>query len=422
MKFAVAVHGTRGDVEPAAAAALELSRRGHDVRMAVPPNLVPFVEAIGLAPALPYGVDSQQQLEAEIFRTSYRIRNPVTALRELGDYMTQGWAEMSSTLVAMAADADLILTGTTFEEVAANVAEHLAIPLAALHYFPFRANTQILPVPVPGWLARSVWPAAETLHWRLIKRAEDAQRSHLGLPRARTRAIRRIVEGGAVEIQAYDPVCFAGLAEEWAELRPLVGSLTLQLDTATDTETDTWISAGPPPVYFGFGSMPVESPSAAVAMITEVCAELGERALICSGVWDIPDGPGPAGHVRIVRNVNHATVFPRCRAVVHHGGAGTTSAGLRAGVPAFILWIGAEQPLWAKQVEALGVGTYQRFSDATTDSIRTRLRAVLEQRYAQRAREVAARMTTPESAAAAVADLLESAARRGRTRVRPSGR
>ena len=168
--------------------------------------------------------------------------------------------------------------------------------------------------------------------------------------------------------------------------------------------------------------MPVESPQAAVAMITAVCAELGERALICSGVWDIPDGPGPARHVRIVRSVNHATVFPQCRAVVHHGGAGTTSAGLRAGVPALILWIGAEQPLWAKQIDALGVGTYQRFSEATTDSIRAGLRTVLEQQYARRARDIAARMTTPESACCAVADLLEAAAHRGRTPVRRSGR
>lgn len=422
MKFAIAVHGTRGDVEPAAAAALELSRRGHEVAMAVPPNLVAFVEAIGLVPAVPYGVDSQAQLEAEIFRTSYRFRNPVTALRQLEDYMTQGWSEMSATLVSLAGDADLILTGTTFEEVAANAAEHLDVPLAALHYFPFRANTQILPVPAPRWLARSLWPAAESLHWRLVKRAEDAQRRQLGLPKARARAIRRIVEGGAMEIQAYDPQFFAGLAEDWANHRPLVGSLTLQLDTETDTETASWIDAGAPPIYFGFGSMPVESPRAAVAMIAAVCADLGERALICSGVWDVPDAGEHGRHVRVVGSVNHAAVFPRCRAVVHHGGAGTTAAGLRAGVPALVLWIGAEQPLWARQVRTLGVGTYQRFSTATPDSIRTGLRAVLGPACLRRAREVGARMTTPQAATAAAADLLEAAARRGRRPLRRSGR
>jgi UDP:flavonoid glycosyltransferase YjiC (YdhE family) len=68
MKFAVAVHGTRGDIEPCAAVGLELMRRGHDVRVAAPPNLVAFVETAGLAPAQAYGVDSQKQLDADIFR------------------------------------------------------------------------------------------------------------------------------------------------------------------------------------------------------------------------------------------------------------------------------------------------------------------------------------------------------------------
>ena len=282
MKFAIAVHGTRGDVEPCAAVALELIRRGHDVSIAVPPNLVPFVQACGITPALPYGVDSQQQLEASIFRKSWGIRNPRREWRELEDYLSQGWAQMSTTLVTLAEDADLILTGTTYQEVAANVAEHLHTPLAALHYFPFRANSVMFPR-VPGWVAHTVWPVAESLYWRLMKRAEIAQRRELGLPRTRKRAIRRIVELSAVEIQAYDPMFFEGLAQEWAGRRPLIGSLTLQLGTDSDAQTDSWIREGSPPIYFGFGSMPVDCPSAAVAMITKVCAELGERALICSG-------------------------------------------------------------------------------------------------------------------------------------------
>ncbi|TDO10055.1 UDP:flavonoid glycosyltransferase YjiC (YdhE family) [Mycobacterium sp. BK086] len=417
MKFAIAVHGTRGDIEPCAVVALELIRRGHDVSMAVPPNLVAFVEACGIGPVKPYGVDSQQQLEASIFRKSWGVRNPHREWRELEDYLSQGWAEMSNSLVSLASDADLILTGTTYQEVAANVAEHLDTPLASLHYFPFRANSVMFPR-VPGWLAHRIWPIAEAVYWRLMKRAESAQRRALGLPRTRKRAIRRIVELSAVEIQAYDPLFFDGLAQEWAGLRPLIGSLTLQLDTDSDAHTDAWIDAGKPPVYFGFGSMPVECPTAAVAMITEVCAELGERALICSGVWDIPDTSSP--DVRIVRNVNHAAVFPRCRAVVHHGGAGTTAAGLRAGMPTFVLWISAEQPLWAKQVSQLGVGTSERFSIATPESIRTGLQTVLEPRYRRRAAKVAEQMTTPQDSVEAAADLLEAAARGSRTAAPPT--
>jgi UDP:flavonoid glycosyltransferase YjiC (YdhE family) len=144
-----------------------------------------------------------------------------------------------------------------------------------------------------------------------------------------------------------------------------------------------------------------------------VCAELGERALICSGVWDIPDTSTP--ELRIVRNVSHAAVFPKCRAVVHHGGAGTTAAGLRAGMPTFILWISAEQPLWAKQVTKLGVGTSERFSIATPESIRAGLQTVLAPRCRRRAATIAEEMTTPQDSVSAAADLLEAAARDGRS-------
>ena len=83
--------------------------------------------------------------------------------------------------------------------------------------------------------------------------------------------------------------------------------------------------------------------STLVAVVAQ--QELGERALICSGVWDLEATPH-ADHVKLVRTVNHAAVFPICRAVAHHGGSGTTAAGVRAGVPTLILWVGADQPFW----------------------------------------------------------------------------
>jgi UDP:flavonoid glycosyltransferase YjiC (YdhE family) len=191
--------------------------------------------------------------------------------------------------------------------------------------------------------------------------------------------------------------------------------MTLELGTDTDDEVASWIAAGKPPIYFGFGSMPVQSPADAVAMITEVCAELGERALICSGVWDLDDSPD-VEHVKLVRTVNHAAVFPICRAVVHHGGSGTTAASVRAGVPTLILWVGADQPFWATQINRLKVGTALRFSRTTRDSLLGALRTVLAPQYATRAREVAALMTKPAASVSRAADLLEDAVHRGRAR------
>lgn len=410
MKFVIAVHGTRGDIEPCAAVGLELLRRGHQVQMAVPPNLVDFVASAGLGPAASYGVDSQKQLDAEVFKNWWKLRNPRTVLREGREYICEGWAEMGEALAPLAADADLILTGTTYQEVAANVAEARDIPLAALHYFPARANSHVLPVRLPLPVLEPMWAGVEWAHWRVLRPADDEQRRSLGLPRSTVRASRRIVERGTLEIQAYDKVFFPGLHEQWGGRRPLVGSLTLAQSTAVDQEVSTWITDGTPPIYFGFGSMPVESPDDAAAMITSVCAELGERALICSGVWDLkhaPDSP----HVKIVPSVNHAAVFPRCRAIVHHGGAGTTAASVRSGVPTLVLWVGADQPIWANQIKRLKVGTAGRFSRMTRDSLKKALQTVLTQPYVDRAKAVAAQMTDPATAVANTADLLEDAAR-----------
>jgi UDP:flavonoid glycosyltransferase YjiC (YdhE family) len=412
VKFALAVHGTRGDIEPAAAVGLELIRRGHEVRAAVPPNLIAFAETVGLSPALAYGVDSQKQLDADVFRNFWKFQNPRNALREGKAYVAQGWAEMSETLTSLADGADLILTGTTYQEVAANVAEHHRIPMAALHYFPNRINTHVVPVPLPGRVLRSGWAVGEWVHWQTLKDAEDAQRQVLGLPKATIRSVRRIVEGGALEIQAYDEVFFPGLAAEWEGKRPLVGSITMALAADNDDEVIAWATAGKLPIYFGFGSMPVESPVDAVAMIQAVCADLGERALISSGVWNLGDIP-LADHVKLTGAVNHSAVFPLCRAVVHHGGAGTTAAGLRAGVPTVVLWVGADQPIWANQVKKLKVGTSQRFSRTTKESLTRALRTALTPQYEARVREVSAAMIKPAVSVATAADLLERAARKG---------
>jgi UDP:flavonoid glycosyltransferase YjiC (YdhE family) len=409
MKFALAVHGTRGDVEPCAAVGLELLRRGHDVRMAVPPNLVDFVGSAGLA-AVAYGPDSQQELDEDFFRHFWKIQNPVSLIRTGKEYITRGWAEMSATLTSLAEEADLVLTGMIYQEVAANVAEYYDIPLTALHYFPIRANGHLIPS-VSSPLIRSAISAIWWLQWRMTKEAEDAQRRELGLPKATSPSPRRFMERGALEIQAYEALCFPGLAAEWGGRRPFVGSLTMELPTDADDEVASWIAAGTPPIYFGFGSMPVESFTDTVAMISAACMQLGERALICSGTNDF-NGMPHLDHVKVVCSVNHAAIFPACRAVVHHGGAGTTAAGMRAAVPTLILWIGAEQPIWAAQIKRLRVGSARRFSTTTRDSLVAQLRSILSPEYVTRAREIAARMTKPTESVTAAANLLEDTARR----------
>jgi UDP:flavonoid glycosyltransferase YjiC (YdhE family) len=412
MKCVLAVHGTRGDVEPCAAVGVELLRRGHDVRMAVPPNMVGFVESAGLE-GVAYGPDSLAQLEEPIFRKWWTMRNPVSVVRQAAEYVSRGWPEMSATLTPLADGADLIVSGQTYQGVPANIAEYYDIPFAALHYFPHRPNGRLIPF-LPPPMVRLGMTAVEWVYWRVTKKAEDAQRRALGLPKTSVPSARRIVERGSLEIQAYDELYFQGLADEWNGRRPFVGALSLEMPTKGDDEILSWIASGPPPIYFGFGSMRVESPTATINLISEACAQLGERALISSGgVSEFNEMP-EYDHVKVVGAVNHAAIFPACRAFVHHGGPGTLAAGMKAGIPTLVLWIGAEQPIWAARVKRLKIGSAGRFSSMTLKSLVADLRTILAPECVARAREIATRMTKTEVSVTRAADLLEEAVRRGR--------
>lgn len=415
MKFVLAAHGTRGDVEPCAAVGVELLRRGHEVRMAVPPNLIGFVESTGLA-AVGYGPDTGEQIVAvaDFTHNAFKIQNPVNVFRAGRELFVAGWAEMSRTLTSLADGADLLMTGQTYHGVVANVAEHYDIPVAGLHHFPVRVNGQIgLPfLPSPSPAVRSTLKAGWWLYSRITKADEDAQRRELGLPPTAIPAGRRIAEGGTLEIQAYDQAVFPGLAAEWNGLRPFVGGLTLELGAHTDNDIVSWISGGTPPIYFGFGSTPVQSPVDTVAMISGACAELGERALIYSGT-DGSEAISHADHVKLVGQLNYATILPLCRAAVHHGGAGTTAASLRAGLPTLILWDVADQFIWATQVKRLKTGSAKRLSNITRKSLVAKLREILAPECVARAREIAPRMTRPAVAVGTAADLLEQTVRVG---------
>ena len=416
MKIVLAAHGTRGDVEPCAAVGLELLRRGHEVRIAAPPNLLGFVEAAGLS-AVGYGPDSREQVSAvaDFVHGAFRPQNPIDLVRSGRDLFVEGWAQMSRTLASLADGADMLVTGQTYHGVVANVAEYYDIPLAAIHHMPICVNGQLaLPfIPSPKPLVRSTLRAAWWLYWRITKDADDRQRRELGLRRTAAPAAKRMAERGSLEIQAYDEVCFPNLAAEWNGRRPFVGALTLQLPTDADGEVARWIGTGSPPIYFGFGSTPVQSPADTIAVIVTACTELGERALIYCDASGSTCGQH-SDDVKLVGPVNYAAILPLCRAAVHHGGAGTTAAALRAGIPMLILWDVADQPIWAAQATRMKVGCAQRLSTITRESLIAHLRRIRAPQYMASAGEIAARMTDPAESVTAAADLLEGILHRKR--------
>jgi UDP:flavonoid glycosyltransferase YjiC (YdhE family) len=421
MKFVLAFYGTRGDVEPGIAVARELVRRGHDVCMAVSPDLVGFAEAAGpvavaCGPDVRVWQDVNRDFWGRFLRNFWKNFWRIGELKELlrADWrlLTECWEDVSTTLKTLAKDADLLFTGVLGEESAGNVAEYYHLPLATLHVFPIRANGQLVPG-LPARFGRALMRFSEWLGWPMFKRLEDPQRRDLGLPKATGPSPWRIAERGSLEIQAYDANCFPGLPEEWAELnvrRPFVGALTMDLPTESDAEVAEYIAGGTPPICFGFGSMPVESAADTLAMISGACAQLGERALVCAGGSDFSHVPA-FENVKVVSTMNYTAAFPACRAVVHHGGAGTTAASLRAGVPTLVLSTDLDQTLWGARVKKLGVGTARRFSATTEKSLVADLRTILEPQYVAQAREVGAKMKSPAESVAAAADLLEEFAR-----------
>ncbi len=422
MKIVLGCYGSRGDVEPSVAVGRELLFRGHDVTIAVPPDMVAFAESVGLR-TVAYGLDTRswlgiyRKLWTVLFRSFWKVRDVLALARELRALSDENLTQMNATLTSLADDADLLLTGLGFEETVANVAERFDIPLVALHFLPIRSNGQLVPM-MPPPLSRTARMVYDWVAWRLNKRAEDAQRRELGLPKTTAPPPQRIADRGSLEIQAYDEVFFDGLADEWVawkDRRPFVGPLTMELITDADDEALSWIAAGTPPICFGFGSLPVASPAAIIEMIAAACGQLGERALLCAGGSDFTGVP-QFDHIKVVGAVNYAAVFPGCRAVVHHGGAGTTAAGLRAGVPTLILTTDLDQTLWGSRVKRLKVGTARRFSTTTKQSIVTDLRRILAPDYVARAREVATRMTKPAENIVIAADLVENFAGSGGVR------
>ncbi|WP_407689592.1 glycosyltransferase [Mycobacterium sp. HUMS_1102779] len=382
MKVVLAAYGSRGDIEPCAAIGRELMRRGHDVTMAVPPDMRSFVEAAGL-PAATYGRDTRERMNAAA-KFVRQVDNPLKALPQLMEEVLQIATEKSAALVPLAKGADLILAGMNEQGIAANVADYHGIPFAALHFFPMQLQ------PSGG------------LYSNMRTQAEVAQRESLGLPETPA--------PDSLEIQTYDYLCASKLADEWSEAdaqrRPFAGSLTLELPTDADEDVLSWIAEGTPPIYFGLGSTPIDSAADMVGMVSAATEQLGERVLICSGPNDFSGVPHPA-HVKIVTSVNHAAVFPLCRLVVHHGGAGTTAAGMRAGIPTLILWLWLDQPMWADAVVRLGVGCERQLPDTTVETLVEDLRRILTPEYVARSRELRAQMTEAAKSVAYAASLLE---------------
>lgn len=168
-------------------------------------------------------------------------------------------------------------------------------------------------------------------------------------------------------------------------------------------------------MYYGFGSMPVPDPAALLRMIENVTRRLGVRALVCAG-WSDLIGPDPTAvqsnsNIMIVESVDHASILPRCVAAVHHGGAGTTAATARAGLPTLVCWFSADQPFWGAALRRIGAGTSTKFATLTESVLQQGITDITTERARQAARRLAGSVAPTATAVGAAADIAEAAAR-----------
>ncbi|WP_280401151.1 glycosyltransferase [Nocardia carnea] len=426
MKVAIPLTGTRGDVQPGVALGLELRARGHDVVVGAPPNLVEFVTAAGLS-AQTCGPDVQQLYASEEGQKALAAGSSLRLMQLVGKQMAEYADRMNNEVVAVCAGAEVIVSTLLTEDRVASVAEASDTPMVTMHGFPGRA-TGAYPFPgalPPHWrppapVNRATWAVAENLRRVVFMRYLNRLRLDLGLPKTAQSPAAMLAARNVPEVQIYDPALVPGLAEDWGARRPLVGFLALPraareaVGELADDHSDLlgWIADGEPPVYYGFGSMPIRDTHQILAMVEEVSRRLGRRALVSAGWSDLDTANAETGpQLRVVGPVAHDLVFPHCAAAVHHGGIGTTFESLRAGLPTLVCSVSFDQPMWGGQVERLGVGAHLPFAKLEPDRLTAAVRSLLEPVMSRRAALLAESLRSRSDATTRTADIVEAAAR-----------
>jgi UDP:flavonoid glycosyltransferase YjiC (YdhE family) len=423
MRVALVTSGTRGDAQPLVLLARELQARGHDPVLGLPPNVADLGRRAGVQ-THDLGPDTRELMESEQGQAWLAAGNTRAFMKELSDLSARSSELTRAGQLAAGEGADLMLAGVLMQDLALPHAEALGVPMLALHSFPFDPN-RAYPNPfvanrrLPGPLNLASGRLFERVWWKGFRDEINTFRDVVGLPPTKVPTYRQMQDRGVVALQAYDAAVVPGLEPDYGDRRPLVGFLAPDPglregfgEVGLPPDLVAWLDGGEAPVFFGFGSMPVLDPRAAVAMITGVARRLGVRAVVNAGWGGLAALDPDDVDVTVVGSVDHDALLARCRAAVHHGGAGTTYASLAAGVPTVICSVFADQPFWGARVEQLGVGATLRFTDLDADRLETALRTALDPGAVARAARLGERLRGRPSGVARSADLVEAAVAR----------
>ncbi|MEV8327296.1 glycosyltransferase [Kitasatospora sp. NPDC056731] len=408
MRVLLSTYGSRGDVEPLVGLAARLRESGSQVRVCAPPD-EDFAQRLAHidVPLVPVGPSA---------RALTTTAPPPSSLPERAAAVIAGQLEA----VTAAAEGCDVLVATGMLPAAAgalSVAEKLGIRSVSVTF-------QQLTLPSPGRppLAypgrpfppevtdnRVLWGLdAESIN-ALFGAALNTNRASIGLPPVDD--VRDYVIGDRPWL-ATDPVL-----DPWQEPADLdvvqTGAWILPDRRPLPAGLEAFLAAGAPPVYVGFGSMPMPTSQDAAQVAVEAVRAQGRRVVVARG-WASPGrvrAPiDDRGDCFVVGEVNQQALFGRVAAVVHHGGAGTTTTATRAGAPQVVVPQTADQPYWASRVAELGIGVALDGPTPTTDSLSAALRTALAPETRVWATAVATMIRT-DGAALAAQLLLDAAGR-----------
>lgn len=392
MRILIITAGSRGDVAPFTGLGRRLLDAGHQVAVAAHTEFAALLGGCGLDHR-PVPGDPRELIRSWSRAAS---RDEVRALtRAYADGLADGVAD------AVAGGADLLLTAFGPAPLSLAAGEAFGIPVIGTYLTPAFATRHF---PLPG-AHRTGDPGPEgnlAAGRDVLKRAEGVfagavtrLRARLGLPPGAPSAVgdlRPVFHGFSplVVPRPDDWPSRVDVSGYWWPARPA--------GRQPPGELADFLQAGPPPVFIGFGSMAPGEGERLSELVGTAVKRARVRAVVQAG-WAGLSGRGD--DVLAVGDVPHDWLFPRTAAVVHHAGAGTTAAGLRAGVPAVPVPVMADQPFWASRLHRLGVAPRSvPFQDLTAEALGDAVTACLaEPALRRRAAELADGIAAEDGAA-----------------------
>jgi sterol 3beta-glucosyltransferase len=363
MRICLLAYGTRGDVQPFLALAHVLQERGADVRLVAPRNYGAWIQRAGV-PYTPIPVDVQALMALEPAQRMLAAGDIASFFRWVAKEELAFSDALNQALATGMADADVVITHPLVQDRAAALAAGQKVGLLPVFFFPVLPSGAF---PNPFITTRPLGPFNRLSHtlfnrlfWQGTAKPVQALRRQQGVVAARGPFTDQVAARGLPCLLAYDEEVF-GRPGDWAEHAVVTGawdmprSLRERLgEAAPAPELEAYLAAGPAPVFLGFGSMPVLDGDRMLGTVRKALAKTYQRAVLAAG-WSQLAGASDE-RLHVLGTADHDALFPACKAAVHHGGAGTTRASLRAGLPTWICSVFADQPFWGSRCRELGVG------------------------------------------------------------------